>query len=167
MKQIIVFCLITLLATSCGKKVVAPFAPTTVAPQSTAPVISEGEKQRLMNEVLPTNNQNKPEPHHVPQQSIEATLPAMAAPAPKLDREISASHVDRILDQSPVERALVKKASYKKAVSGPRNWAPQLKIGLTLLGIGVLLAIFGLGFVGGLSALIGLLFTIVGLLVTY
>jgi len=29
------------------------------------------------------------------------------------------------------------------------------------------LAVFGLGLVGGLSALIGLMFTIVGLLVTY
>jgi hypothetical protein len=42
-----------------------------------------------------------------------------------------------------------------------------LKIGLTLLAIGVVLAVFGLGFVGGLAALIGLCFTIVGLLVTY
>jgi hypothetical protein len=54
----------------------------------------------------------------------------------------------------------------KKAVE-PRRWHPQLKIGFTLIALGVILVVLGLGFVGGLSAFIGLLFTIVGLLHTY
>jgi hypothetical protein len=54
----------------------------------------------------------------------------------------------------------------KKAVE-PRGWHPQLKIGFTLIALGVILVVLGLGFVGGLSAFIGLLFTIAGLLHTY
>lgn len=54
----------------------------------------------------------------------------------------------------------------KKAVE-PRGWHPKVKIGFTLLALGVILVVLGLGFVGGLSAFIGLLFTIVGLLHTY
>jgi hypothetical protein len=54
----------------------------------------------------------------------------------------------------------------KKAVE-PRGWHPQLKIGFTLIALGVILVVLGLGFVGGLSAFFGLLFTIVGLLHTY
>ncbi|MFL0297521.1 hypothetical protein [Aquirufa novilacunae] len=54
----------------------------------------------------------------------------------------------------------------KKAVE-PRGWHPKVKIGFTLLALGVILVVLGLGFVGGLSAFIGLLFTIAGLLHTY
>ncbi len=54
----------------------------------------------------------------------------------------------------------------KKAVE-PRGWHPKLKIGFTLIALGVILVVLGLGFVGGLSAFIGLLFTIAGLLHTY
>ncbi len=54
----------------------------------------------------------------------------------------------------------------KKAVE-PRGWHPKVKIGFTLLALGVILVVLGLGFVGGLSAIIGLLFTIAGLLHTY
>lgn len=50
---------------------------------------------------------------------------------------------------------------------GPRGWHPRLRIGFTLIVLGVVLAIVGLGFVGGLSAFIGLLFAISGLLHTY
>lgn len=170
MKRIILFSLLVCLGASCAKKAVAPFAPGAVTSQPLKPEVSEAEKQRVMNEVVPTNNVNQPAPNQVQQRSIEASLPAAAAPAPKVQNESASMHVDRILDQKPVEKILLKKASLKKtkaAVSGPGNWAPQLKIGLTLLGIGVVLAVFGLGLVGGLAALIGLMFTIVGLLVTY
>lgn len=51
--------------------------------------------------------------------------------------------------------------------SSSNHWEPRLKIGLTLLVIGILLSIFGLGLIGGISAFIGLLFTILGLLNTY
>lgn len=43
-------------------------------------------------------------------------------------------------------------------------WHPFLKIGVILLGIGIVLAIFGLGVIGGISAFVGLIFTILGLL---
>jgi hypothetical protein len=51
--------------------------------------------------------------------------------------------------------------------SGAIHWEPRLKIGVTLLAIGIVLSVFGLGLIGGISAFIGLLFTILGLLNTY
>jgi hypothetical protein len=51
--------------------------------------------------------------------------------------------------------------------SGSNHWEPRVKIGLTLLVIGIVLSVFGLGLIGGISAFIGLLFTILGLLNTY
>ena len=51
--------------------------------------------------------------------------------------------------------------------SGANHWEPRLKIGVTLLVIGIVLSVFGLGLIGGISAFIGLLFTILGLLNTY
>lgn len=51
--------------------------------------------------------------------------------------------------------------------SGASHWEPRLKIGVTLLVIGIILSVFGLGLIGGISAFIGLLFTILGLLNTY
>ena len=50
---------------------------------------------------------------------------------------------------------------------GANHWEPRLKIGVTLLVIGIVLSVFGLGLIGGISAFIGLLFTILGLLNTY
>ena len=170
MKRILLFSLFVCLGASCAKKAVAPFAPTAVTSQPAKPEVSEAEKQRVMNEVAPTNNVNQPAPNQVQQRSLEGSFPAVAPAAPKAKNESAFLHVDRIIDQKPVEKLLVKKASLvkaKAAVSGPHNWAPQLKIGLTLLGIGIVLAVFGLGLVGGLAAFIGLMFTILGLLVTY
>jgi hypothetical protein len=51
--------------------------------------------------------------------------------------------------------------------SSASSWDPKLKIGLILLGLGIILSIFGLGLIGGISAFIGLVFTIIGLLHTY
>jgi hypothetical protein len=47
---------------------------------------------------------------------------------------------------------------------GFQDWHPYLKIGAILLGIGIVLAIFGLGVIGGVSAFLGLIFAILGLL---
>lgn len=174
MKRILLLCLISILGASCAKKVVAPFAPSAVTSQSTKPEVSESDKLRVMNEVAPTHNVNQPAPIQIQQRSIEASLPAAAAPvAPKAQNESAALHVDRILDQKPVEKYLLKKASLKKvksAVSGPSNWAPQLKIGLFFIAIGIVLALFGMSLLTLLSFIsvaIGLLFTFIGLLVTY
>jgi len=171
MKRIVFLLTLAILASSCAKKVaVAAFAPSAVSAEPAQAPVNEAEKQRVMNELAPANNKNQPAPNHVQQNSIEASLPAVAAPiAPKAQEESAALHIDRVLDPAPV-KTNIQKASFKKfkeAPRGARNWAPQLKIGLTLLAIGVVLAVFGLGFVGGLAALIGLCFTIVGLLVTY
>lgn len=57
------------------------------------------------------------------------------------------------------------KFAEKKSVA--IHWEPRLKIGVTLLAIGIVLSVFGLGLIGGISAFIGLLFTILGLLNTY
>ena len=171
MKRIVFLLTLAILASSCAKKVaVASFAPSAVSAEPAKAPVNEAEKQRVMNELAPANNKNQPAPNHVQQNSIQASMPAVAAPvAPKAQEESSALHIDRVLDAAPV-KAYVQKTSFTKTTAnpqGPKNWAPQLKIGLTLLAIGVVLAVFGLGFVGGLAALIGLCFTIVGLLVTY
>ena len=64
---------------------------------------------------------------------------------------------------------IILKKMQKKGISsanpaGFHDWNPYLKIGAILLGIGIILAIFGLGVIGGVSAFIGLIFTILGLL---
>jgi uncharacterized protein (UPF0179 family) len=67
-----------------------------------------------------------------------------------------------------VQKVILKKMQKKVAnASKPvdfHDWHPFLKIGAILLGIGLVLAIFGLSVIGGISAFIGLLFTILGLL---
>jgi hypothetical protein len=68
-----------------------------------------------------------------------------------------------------VEKLIVKKLEKRMAKKATqpvdyRSWNTFLKAGLILLGIGIILAIFGLGGVGGVSAFIGLLFVIIGLL---
>lgn len=67
-----------------------------------------------------------------------------------------------------VQKVILKKIQKKVAnIAKPvgfNDWNPYLKIGAILLGIGIVLAIFGLGVIGGISAFIGLLFTILGLL---
>jgi hypothetical protein len=67
-----------------------------------------------------------------------------------------------------VQKIILKKVQKKMANTtkpvGFHDWNPFLKIGVILLGIGIILAIFGLGAIGGISAFIGLIFTILGLL---
>ena len=67
-----------------------------------------------------------------------------------------------------VQKMIVKKIQKKMAKNnnlvGFNDWNSFLKIGAILLVIGIVLAIFGLGAIGGLSALVGLIFVILGLL---
>ena len=69
-----------------------------------------------------------------------------------------------------VQKIILKKVQKKVANSGNlmgfHDWNPYLKIGAILLGIGIILAIFGLGVVGGVAAFLGLIFAILGLLGT-
>jgi ubiquitin-protein ligase len=67
-----------------------------------------------------------------------------------------------------VQKIILKKVQKKVAKSGNlmgfHDWNPYLKIGAILLGIGIVLAIFGLSVVGGVAAFLGLIFAILGLL---
>ncbi len=69
-----------------------------------------------------------------------------------------------------VQKIILKKVQKKVAnankLEGFHDWNPYLKIGAILLGIGIVLAIFGLGVVAGVSAFLGLIFAILGLLST-
>jgi hypothetical protein len=75
----------------------------------------------------------------------------------------------KVLHQEVVQTIRNFKAQNKLAEkkSGANHWEPRLKIGVTLLVIGIVLSVFGLGLIGGISAFVGLLFTILGLLHTY
>jgi hypothetical protein len=67
-----------------------------------------------------------------------------------------------------VQKIILKKVQKKMANTtkpvGFHDWNPFLKIGVILLGIGIVLSIFGLWAIAGISAFIGLIFTILGLL---
>jgi hypothetical protein len=78
--------------------------------------------------------------------------------------------IQKKLFQKEVVQTIRKFKAQNKLVeekSGAIQWEPRLKIGVTLLVIGIVLSLFGLGLIGGISAFIGLLFTILGLLSTY
>jgi hypothetical protein len=66
--------------------------------------------------------------------------------------------------QKIILKKMQKKVTNSTNPAGFHDWNPYLKIGAILLGIGIVLAIFGLGVIGGVAAFIGLLFTILGLL---
>ena len=66
--------------------------------------------------------------------------------------------------QKIILKKMQKKVANATKPVGFHDWNPYLKIGAILLAIGIVLAIFGLGVIGGISAFIGLLFTILGLL---
>ena len=74
----------------------------------------------------------------------------------------------KVVKMNFVQKIIVKKIQKKMAnnnnIVGYNNWNSFLKIGAILLVIGIVLAIFGLGAIGGLSALVGLIFAILGLL---
>jgi hypothetical protein len=169
MNRILLFCFISFFAFSCAKKTVASFAPSPSTLDVTKKVLEE-EKQMVVTELMPTRQANQTSPIQGEQKSVEEvfTIKKVLASSKK-PKESTQEHVDRIMDSTPKIQKSIKASFNKKnaQVHGPQNWAPQLKIGLSLLAIGVVLAVFGLGFVGGLAAFIGLLFTIVGLLVTY
>lgn len=74
----------------------------------------------------------------------------------------------KVVKMNFAQKIILKKIQKKMAntakPSGFSDLSPFLKIGLILLGIGIVLAIFGLGVIGGLAAFIGLIFTILGLI---
>jgi hypothetical protein len=66
--------------------------------------------------------------------------------------------------QKIILKKMQKKVANATKSIGFHDWNPYLKIGAILLGVGIVLAIFGLGVIGGISAFIGLIFTVLGLL---
>ncbi|AWL09783.1 hypothetical protein G9H64_06700 [Aquirufa nivalisilvae] len=58
-------------------------------------------------------------------------------------------------------------AKKQKQASSPSSWDSKVKIGVILLIIGIILSIFGLGAIGAVSAFIGLIFVLLGLLHTF
>ncbi|NBW03097.1 MAG: hypothetical protein EBR87_05200 [Cytophagia bacterium] len=79
----------------------------------------------------------------------------------KIQKYLRQKEVVQIIRNFKTQNKLAEKKS------GASHWEPRLKIGVTLLAIGIVLSVFGLGLIGGISAFIGLLFTILGLLNTY
>ena len=90
----------------------------------------------------------------------EVTTPTVVAPAQEVKHSKRVSSVKKEIRQA--RKAL--KADVRDEV---HRMDSKLKIGLFLLAIGAVLSIVGIGLVGGIAALIGLGFTIVGLLHTY
>ena len=66
--------------------------------------------------------------------------------------------------QKIILKKMQKKVANPTKAVGFYDWNPYLKAGAILLGVGIVLAIFGLGVIGGISAFIGLIFTVLGLL---
>ncbi len=98
---------------------------------------------------------------------VEKVAPSTApVVAPKFAPKVETLVAPKVAPEMKTRKEQVSPSSEVKAVE-PRGWHPKVKIGFTLLALGVILVVLGLGFVGGLSAFIGLLFTIVGLLHTY
>lgn len=90
----------------------------------------------------------------------EVTASVVAAPVQEVKHTKRVSNVKKEYRQA---RKVVK-ADVRDKLQG---MDPKLKIGLFLLAIGAVLSIVGISLVGGIAALIGLGFTIIGLLHTY
>jgi hypothetical protein len=95
----------------------------------------------------------------------------VATPTPEVI--VSANKVQELKRVKHVEKErqqairFVKKAQQADVRDEVQRMDSKLKIGLFLLAIGVVLSIVGIGLVGGIAALIGLCFTIIGLLHTF
>ena len=96
------------------------------------------------------------------EEKVKAALRKMEQPISEIKAE------QKEVKMNFVQKIMVKKIQKKMAKNnnllGFNDWNSFLKIGAILLVIGIVLAIFGLGAIGGLSALIGLIFAILGLL---
>ena len=97
------------------------------------------------------------EDHHI--QSFSRNLNSIRVK--KIQKKVHQKEVVQTIRNFKAQNKLAEKKS------GAIHWEPRLKIGVTLLAIGIVLSVFGLGLIGGISAFIGLLFTILGLLNTY
>ncbi len=96
------------------------------------------------------------------EEKIKATLRKIEQPNSEIKtekKEVKMNFVQKI-----IVKKIQKKITKNNTLDGFNDWNPFMKIGVILLGIGIVLAIFGLGTVGGISALLGLIFFILGFL---
>jgi hypothetical protein len=99
-----------------------------------------------------------------PTGALQVATPEVTTPTVPTVQEVR--HVKRIsqLKKEFKQARKVIKADVRDEV---QRMDSKLKIGLFLLGIGAVLSIVGISTVGGIAALIGLAFTIIGLLHTF
>ena len=95
----------------------------------------------------------------------------VATPTPEVIVPVQAvqqvKRVKRVEKERQQAIRFVKKAQQADVRDEVQRMDSKLKIGLFLLAIGAVLSIVGIGLVGGIAALIGLCFTIIGLLHTF
>jgi hypothetical protein len=95
----------------------------------------------------------------------------VATPTPEVIVPVAEVHqvkrVMRVEKKRQQVIRLAKKAQKVDVRDEVQRMDSKLKIGLFLLAVGAVLSIVGIGLVGGIAALIGLCFTIIGLLHTF
>ena len=95
---------------------------------------------------------------------VATPSPELIVPAAEVHQEKRVMRVEKKRQQ--VIR-LAKKTQKVDVRDEVQRMDSKLKIGLFLLAVGAVLSIVGIGLVGGIAALIGLCFTIIGLLHTF
>ncbi len=95
----------------------------------------------------------------------------VATPSPEVFVPAAEVHqVKRVMRVEKKRQQLIRLAKKTQKVDvrdEVQRMDSKLKIGLFLLAVGAVLSIVGIGLVGGIAALIGLCFTIIGLLHTF
>ena len=95
----------------------------------------------------------------------------VATPTPEVIVPVAeVHHVKRVMRVEKKRQQLIRLAKKTQKVDvrdEVQRMDSKLKIGLFLLAVGAVLSIVGIGLVGGIAALIGLCFTIIGLLHTF
>lgn len=130
-----------------------------------SPIISE-EKPKIEPVLMASNSEIEALENVVKgtkyEEKIKATLRKIEQPNSEIKtekKEVKMNFVQKI-----IMKKIQKKITKNNILDGFNDWNPFMKIGVILLGIGIVLAIFGLGTVGGISALLGLIFFILGFL---
>lgn len=96
------------------------------------------------------------------EEKVKAALRKVEQPISEI--KIEKKEVKMNFVQKIIVKKIQKKMAKNNSLVGFNDWNSFLKIGAILLVIGIVLAIVGLGAIGGLAALIGLIFAILGLL---
>ncbi len=95
---------------------------------------------------------------------VATPSPEVIVPAAEVHQEKRVMRVEKKRQQLI---RLAKKTQKVDVRDEVQRMDSKLKIGLFLLAVGAVLSIVGIGLVGGIAALIGLCFTIIGLLHTF